>query len=288
MSNRTAGIIDAEIEAIKGSNPNWLADTGDKALVAALTVEKNQMSAESATTKKKRIQISFLPSEFFDCPAEVRIFTMNEKTWRDVFKGHFIARLVTPTEEPVTDFDDMEDGGCYRAVRTFDPLLKSSQVDADVLEQEAALSLLSNISGNYPNCHLHQNVKLYENSSNKMAQQFDGILHGHLMEPTYAIIMEAKTSIHPNHFDEVLKKVAAFKTYVSEAPNYNFSTGWQPNKALSSFTHFSNVQHFIPCLAGRRFPENLVEECVVKGIMPVFPSGARYVAKGMELLRKVV
>ena len=37
MSNRTAGIIDAEIDAIKVNNPNWLADIGDKALITALT-----------------------------------------------------------------------------------------------------------------------------------------------------------------------------------------------------------------------------------------------------------
>ena len=44
MSNRTAGIIDAEIDAIKVNNPNWLADIGDKALITALTVEKNQLT----------------------------------------------------------------------------------------------------------------------------------------------------------------------------------------------------------------------------------------------------
>ena len=44
MSNRTAGIIDAEIDAIKVNNPNWLADIGDKSLITALTVEKNQLA----------------------------------------------------------------------------------------------------------------------------------------------------------------------------------------------------------------------------------------------------
>ena len=48
MSNRTAGIIDAEIDAIKVNNPNWLADIGDKALITALTVEKNQLAPAPA------------------------------------------------------------------------------------------------------------------------------------------------------------------------------------------------------------------------------------------------
>jgi len=212
-------------------------------------------------------------------PPKVRMFTMNEKTWRDEFKGHSIDLLLSPSGEEVATFDNMEEGGCYRAVRKIDHLLKSRKVDADVLEQEAALFLLGNMIKNYPNCHLHQNVTLRKNSDkDTVTQQFDGVLHGHLSKPTFAIIMEAKTSIHPDHFDEVLEKVDTFKSYVSEAQTYNFSAGWAPNLPSSSFTHFSNVQHFIPCLAGRRFPENLVEECVAKGIMPVFPSGARYVA----------
>ena len=51
MSNRTAGIIDAEIDAIKVNNPNWLADIGDKALITALTVEKNQLAPAPAPGK---------------------------------------------------------------------------------------------------------------------------------------------------------------------------------------------------------------------------------------------
>ena len=42
--DRTVEIIDAEIKTIKANNPNWFADTGDKALITALTVEKNQLA----------------------------------------------------------------------------------------------------------------------------------------------------------------------------------------------------------------------------------------------------
>jgi hypothetical protein len=48
-TNRTVGIIDAEINAIKDHNPNWVADNVDKALITALTVEKNQLSTAPAT-----------------------------------------------------------------------------------------------------------------------------------------------------------------------------------------------------------------------------------------------
>lgn len=44
MSSRTVEIIEEEIKAIKANNPNWFGDTVDKALITALTVEKNQLS----------------------------------------------------------------------------------------------------------------------------------------------------------------------------------------------------------------------------------------------------
>ena len=81
--------------------------------------------------QKKTVQISFLPSEFAELPAEVRVFTLYENNWRDEFRGHEILRLLTPSEEPIATFEGIEDGGCYRAVRTIDHLLKSSQVVID-------------------------------------------------------------------------------------------------------------------------------------------------------------
>ena len=128
----------------------------------------------------------------------------------------------------------MEDGGCYRAVRTIDRFLrsfKSAKVDADVLEMEAALALSTHMKIDYPGCHLHQNVNI-RNYSDKgqVAQQLDA---------THALLQRA-----------------AF--------------------------------HSVLGGAGRRFPENLVQDCLMQGIVPVFPSGARFVAKGLEILRKMV
>ena len=67
-----------------------------------------------------------------------------------------------------------------------------------------------------------------------MLQQFDGILHGHQAKPTYAIVMEAKTSIHPTNFNDVLAKVARFKSYVLRAQDYSFSSGWRPTRATET------------------------------------------------------
>lgn len=41
--SRTVALIDGEVSGTKAGNPNWLADAGDKALITALTNEKNQL-----------------------------------------------------------------------------------------------------------------------------------------------------------------------------------------------------------------------------------------------------
>jgi len=100
----------------------------------------------------------------------------------------------------------------YRFLRSF----KSAKVDADVLEMEAALAFSTHMKIDYPGCHLHQNVNI-RNYSDKgqVAQQLDGVLHGHLSAPTFAMVLEAKTSIHPDHLAEILEKVTLFRGFVS-------------------------------------------------------------------------
>jgi hypothetical protein len=44
--SRSVPDIESEIAAIKAANPHWLTDIGDKALIAALTNEKNNSNSE--------------------------------------------------------------------------------------------------------------------------------------------------------------------------------------------------------------------------------------------------
>jgi len=46
MSTRTIADIDADIAAVKNANPNWLTNSGDKALITSLTNEKNILSVQ--------------------------------------------------------------------------------------------------------------------------------------------------------------------------------------------------------------------------------------------------
>ena len=51
-TNRTVEIIDAEINAIKENNPNWVRNNVDKTLIAALIVEKNQLATQPGDNPK--------------------------------------------------------------------------------------------------------------------------------------------------------------------------------------------------------------------------------------------
>jgi 3',5'-cyclic AMP phosphodiesterase CpdA len=51
-SSRTIPQIEAEIQAIKDANPDWLVNSGDKALITALTIEKNGVIALTAPAGK--------------------------------------------------------------------------------------------------------------------------------------------------------------------------------------------------------------------------------------------
>ena len=97
-------------------------------------------------------------------------------------------------------------------------ILKSSEVNAEVLEQEAELALMKIMSVEFPNFQLHHNVTLYNNRAsgddNNKVQQYDGIVYGHLIDPIFVLVMEAKVTIHPKYFDQVRNKAALFKKYV--------------------------------------------------------------------------
>jgi hypothetical protein len=44
--SRTVADIEGDIAAIKAANLDWMTNSGDKALITALTTEKNQLLGE--------------------------------------------------------------------------------------------------------------------------------------------------------------------------------------------------------------------------------------------------
>ena len=151
---------------------------------------------------------------------------------------------------------------------------------------EASESLLQNLQSKSHNAHLHQNLTVYETKDR--LSQFDAVVHGDIAEETFAIVLEAKTKVHPDDLRRVLEKAALFRSYLDFKGTLSCTSGFDPASSIMPFTHYRNVKHVLPCLAGRHFPSELIEECCKRDIIPVFPSGARYAVKMLNLVPRFI
>lgn len=186
-------------------------------------------------------------------------------------------------------FDHLINGGNYHAVRKFDAQINRYHVDDEVLEIEASTLLLRSLNQQANNAHLHQNLKIYQKMTDADdSAQFDAIVHGHVNDRTFAIVLEAKTKVNPNDITRALKKSSDFQKYIHSSSSLYCTSGYDPYSTKQPLTHFKNVNRVIPCLAGKHFPSNLIESCCEKGIIPIFPSGARYVSKHMHDILKLL
>ena len=52
--------------------------------------------------------------------------------------------------------------------------------------------------------------------------------------------------------------------------------------------HFKNVTNVIPCLAGKLFTPQMINMCLERKVIPVYPSGGRFIVGGLHLLAKFV
>lgn len=92
----------------------------------------------------------------------------------------------------------------YRATRKFDAQINRHQVDDEILKMEASERLFQELRTDSNSVHLHQNLKVYEGKNVDVSAQFDAVVHGDVSDHTYAIVLEAKTKVHPNDLAVVL------------------------------------------------------------------------------------
>ena len=176
----------------------------------------------------------------------------------------------------------MEDGGTYRAIRKFDAMKNRYIIDDQILAMEASECLIQKVRIKWKNAHLHQNLRVYEGK--KDVEQFDAIIHGDIAENTFVIVLEAKTTVYPEDLSIVLEKAELFKKYLQSPSQLSCNSGFNPPAKRTPFTHYNNVKLVLPCLAGRHFSNELINECCSRGIIPVFPSGSRYAVKMLQLV----
>jgi len=230
------------------------------------------------------VAVSFEAIDALNLPATIVNISLNKTSLETFRAGHDIGRLLQPDGEEVLEFEELKDGGMYRAIRKFDAQKHRYQIDDEVLEMEASECLFQELRTNSNAVHLHQNVKVYEGNNDSVSSQFDAIVHGDIAENKYAIVMEANTKVHPSDLSVVLAKAALFDKYLTTTSSLSCTSGFNPAVKREPFAHYGNVKHVIPCLAGRHFSTELVDACCTRGIIPVFPSGFRYVVKMLHLL----
>ena len=141
--------------------------------------------------------------------------------------GHDLA----PDDQSVFSYRGMENGGFYRAIRKIELWERRLQGDNVVLEMEAHESLLQNSQSKSHNAHLHQNLRIYETED--PLSHFDAVVHGDITEETFAIVLEAKTKVRPEHLHEVLEKAAMFQSHLDFQGTLSRK---QKNNALYTFS----------------------------------------------------
>ncbi len=86
-----------------------------------------------------------------------------------------ILCLVAENGEEIVEFDQLEDGQTYRAVSYSDAPERRFKVIDEQLEIDASRQLHKHVLQQYPEAHIHHNVKVYRRGNERA--QFDAVVH---------------------------------------------------------------------------------------------------------------
>lgn len=98
--------------------------------------------------------------------------------------------------------------------------------------------------------------------------------------------MEAKFKVHEHDFERVIAIRNKFQNLQFDKCLY--TDGYYPKAKPQRLSYFSDVQIFVPCLAGARFTKQHIDMCGSQGIIPVYPSGVSYVAGPVEKISEIL
>ena len=156
---------------------------------------------------------------------------------------------------------------------------------------EASNHLLSALAENYPHYHIHHNVRLFDESGKRSFREYDAFIHGHeIIAPSVGFLVEGKYVPHPRDIDNLLHRAAELEGWLKAGKSFPAKegtlTGLQQDM---DFQHLFNVKRVVPVMAGKLFHHVNMDECVAKGVLPVYPSGARYAVGGLSsFLKKLI
>ena len=236
---------------------------------------------------RKTFTVTFEADEGLGKPVIAQTESLTEELFDKFFiKRNFISKLIQPDGQSIYRFKELVDGGFYRAVSAFGHQGNRYQVDDQILEIESSNFLVDAIRKDSPNVHTHQNLTVYPYNDTKASAQFDAVVHGDVADDTFAIVLEAKYKVHREDFKKVLDTVKLFESFRDSPSLYSCTSGYDITVPKVPFDHYNNVRRVVPCLAGKHFPPELVEACKKVGIIPIYPSGARYTVENLHLLRE--
>ncbi len=201
---------------------------------------------------------------------------------------HQIVHLRQPDNLSIDQFSDLVNNGEYQAFCKSDGWKHRDQVDDSILEVEASNHLLSALAEHYPHSHIHHNVRLFDESGKRSFREYDAFIHGHeIIAPSVGFLIEGKSVPHPRDIDNLLHRAAELEGWLKAGKSFPAKegtlTGLQKDM---DFQHLFNVQRVVPVMAGKLFHRLNIDECVAKGGLPMYPSGARYAVGGLSSFLK--
>ena len=109
-----------------------------------------------------------------------------------------------------------------------------------------------------------------------------------IIAPSVGFLIDGKYVPHPRDIGNLLNRAAELEGWLKEGKSFPAKegtlTGLQQDM---DFQHLFNVQRVVPVMA--LFHHVNMDECVVKGVLPVYPSGARYAVGGLSsFLKKLI
>ena len=228
-------------------------------------------------------------------PITTQTESFTEEMFDDFYlKGNDVMKLIRADGNmSVYRFKELEEGGSYRAVTPHDDYKNRFYINDEVLVVETAHYLADILRPTLSNVHVGLNLRVYAGEDKhtsaikvvgEYSTHFDAIIHGDVAGKAFAIVLEATTRVNENDIDAVLKKAELFRSFLSSASPIYCHYGYDITVPKVPFDHYDNVTTVVPCLAGRHFPPELVEACKSKGIIPIYPTGARFTVDNLNLL----
>jgi hypothetical protein len=221
----------------------------------------------------------------------LRKFSLLQKNFNQFMLGYHLVSLIQSDGCGIFDFEQIEAGEVYQSTKSTDRFEKRFASEDQLHEIECGHALAEFAKPEFLDSEVVHNVLVLDRA--KIHAQFDAVVFGRTAKETIAIVMEAKFKVHEHDFKEATAAAEKFEVFVKSHASYRYVSTYNPviiSDAMAhsrAFSRFSDVSRVIPCLAGRHFTPEHVQSCSKKGIIPLFPSGARFAVDMLGLLKKI-